>query len=235
MNKCAKFYGDTGSAIELSQARFTLSVCESDKYKVGYDRDPIHIRFGFSSYQYESLCLHWADRRNLCALLGLLRELIIFPSFRNLRKVLLVIFFCPVTMQSDPNVFGMPSLFSKVIFYWKMSPDPPGPPDPGPSQPNSQENFEQRFPRYVFAFHAVVFNKYQFFMAFRFPNLPTRFNNIRISRLDWAFSPLFGTKYPIGTIKSTFLCILGTIRIFFIRISIRIFLYPGSTGSTSDL
>ena len=71
-------------------------------------------------------------------------------------------FLCAVTMQSDPNVFGIPSLFSKAISHWMMSIFPP---DPGLSQPNSKENFEQRFSRYVFPFHTVLFIKEQFFFG----------------------------------------------------------------------
>ena len=39
-----------GAISELTKARFTLSGCESDRYKVGYD--PIHIRFGSASRKF---------------------------------------------------------------------------------------------------------------------------------------------------------------------------------------
>ena len=42
----------------------------------------------------------------------------------------------------------------------------------------------------VFLFHQVLFMKEQFFLVYRFPKKPTRCQNIWISRLHWAFSPL---------------------------------------------
>ena len=45
---------------------------------------------------------------------GLLREAIAFLSFHNLCKILFAVL-CPVTMQSDLNVFSMPLLFLKAI------------------------------------------------------------------------------------------------------------------------
>ena len=96
----------------------------------------------------------------VCALRGLLREAIIFPSFRNLRTLLLANCFCPETMQSDPNVFNMSSLFSKAVLLSRMSSFSP---DPGLSQPNSEENVAQRFPSFVFPFHLVLFIEEQVF------------------------------------------------------------------------
>ena len=83
----------TKTIIRPTKAGFTLSGCVYD---------PIYIRFGSASLQYESLCLHWADRY-FCAhaLGGLLRETIVFPSFRSLWTILLAIFFRPLTMQSE--------------------------------------------------------------------------------------------------------------------------------------
>ena len=74
----------------------------------------------FSLHFSTKVCVYPERIDNLCAraLRGLLLEAVVFPSFCNLRKVLLaIIFFCPVTRQSDPNVFGMPSLFSKAISH----------------------------------------------------------------------------------------------------------------------
>ena len=67
--------------------------------------------------------------------------------------------------------------------------------------------------------HGSLQQRAVFWWPFAFQILPTRFKNIRISRLHWAFKTLFGMKYPIGTI-----------RIFFIRIFIRISFYPDSYG-----
>ena len=60
--------------------------------------------------------------------------------------------------QCSPTqkVSGIPSIFSKAISQWRTCTFPP---DPGLSQPNSEENFEQRFSRYLFAFHPVLFIK----------------------------------------------------------------------------
>ena len=44
---------ETSEEQGTTQARFTLSGCESDRYKVGCDL--IHIRFISASFQYKSL------------------------------------------------------------------------------------------------------------------------------------------------------------------------------------
>ena len=58
-------------------------------------------------------------------------------------------------------------------------------------------------------FTRLCISKSSFFLAmvFCFPKLSTRFKNIWIGCLLWAFSPrlpCFGTKYPIGTIRIFF-------------------------------
>ena len=121
-------------------------------------------------------------------------------------------FLCRATIQSDPNVSSIPSLFLKAILHWMMSIFPP---NPGLSQPNSEENFEQRFSRYFFAFHLVLLIKEQFYHRLSLLKFPTGFKNIRILKsFTLSVQPTFGTKYPIGTI----------------RISIQIFFYPLSYG-----
>ena len=122
-------------------------------------------------------------------------------------------------MQSNPNVFSMPLLFSKAILLWAMSSFPP---DAGLSQPKSEEKIAERFPRlessYGFPFHPVLFIKEQFLLAFRHPNLPNRFKKIRLSRLHWGFSPLLVRNSRL--VRSGY---------FFIHFPIGI-----ATGSTSD-
>ena len=44
----------------------------------------------------------------------------------------------------------------------------------------------ERFSTYALPFHAVLFIKEQFFLAFHFPKFPTRFRNLRISFLQRA-------------------------------------------------
>ena len=52
--------------------------------------------------------------------------------------------------------------------------------------------------------HGSLQQRAVFWWPFAFQILPTRFKNNRISRLHWAFKPLFGMKYPIGTIRIFF-------------------------------
>ena len=142
-----------------------------------------------------------------------------FPSFRNLRKVLLAIFFCPVTLQSNPNVSGMPSLFRKqfgiegclpflrTLVYRSQT---------------ARKTLSRGFLD-MSSFFTRFSNKIAVFMAFRFPNLPTCFKNIRISRLHRAFSPLLVRN--IRLVQSRYFLSGYLSGYFFIRIA---------TGSTFD-
>ena len=68
MPECSNYHSDNfcttvgsngihGAECSMTElARFTLSGCESDRYKVGCD--PIHVRFGSASLQDESVRLH---------------------------------------------------------------------------------------------------------------------------------------------------------------------------------
>ena len=84
------------------------------------------------------------------------------------------------------------------------------PPDPVQAQPNSEENVAQGFSCSAVPFHQVIFIQEQFLLAFRHP---TEFACPLQNHPDKSFTlgvkPIFGAKYPIGTIRfflSTFLC-----------------------------
>ena len=78
------------------------------------------------------------------------------------------------------------------------------PPNPGLSQPNSEENFEQRLSRYFFAFHMVLFIKEQFCPRLSLLKFTYRLQKISGYSFTLSVQPTFGTKYPIGTIRIFF-------------------------------
>ena len=168
-------------ALVKTQARFTLSECQSDWYKVGYD--PIHIRFVSASLQCKGLHLHWADRFPIdifvCVLRGFLREAVVFLLFAVFEN------FCKQFFLSSDNalqskVSACLCYFLKQFriegclhFLWT------------PVLVNNKENFVQTFPKCVLSYQPVIFSssRSSFVPAFRSPN-------IWISRLQSAFSPL---------------------------------------------
>ena len=84
-----------------------VSGCESDGYKIGYD--PIHIRFRSASLQHTTVCVYTERIDNFLRARSMVScEKRLFSLFSQSSKTFVIL--CPVTMQSDPNVFGIPSL-----------------------------------------------------------------------------------------------------------------------------
>ena len=132
---------------------------KSDTIWFTSDSDPLH----FST----RVCVYTEQRDNFVrgALRGLLREAVVFPSFRNHRNVLSAIFFCPLTMQSDPKFFVIPSFFFESNFALKDVYISSG---PWSVAAKRRGKLWAEVPRYVFAFHMVLFNKEHFLWPFAF-------------------------------------------------------------------
>ena len=80
-------------------------------------------------------------------------------------------FLCPVTMQSDPNVSSIPSLFLKAILHWMMSKFPR---TLVYRSQTARKTLSRDFQDMSLLFTWFSSSKSSFFLAFHFWNLPTR-------------------------------------------------------------
>ena len=133
VSACFKSNKNSGTGIEeiivrffskfvqmLTKARFTLSGCESERYKVGYD--PIHIRFGSASdplHFSTKVCVYteWIDNFVSTRAPWSLARRSCFSVISQPSKSFVSNFLLSSDNAIRSNVFGMPSLFSKAISH----------------------------------------------------------------------------------------------------------------------